>query len=80
MMEKLVIKVPISESQREHTIDHLAYGTELGILQSEYGWIRQQLQKYFSNQPGKLFKIEHANLDIMNGVWDVDCTVNSLEK
>lgn len=67
------ILVPISQDQKELVIDHLAYGDELGILESEYVWIHKCVRSRMSELNIMKFKISNAHLNINECVWEVSC-------
>lgn len=67
------ILVPFSQDQKEHVIDHLAYGSELGILESEYIWIHKCVKAKMLERNISKFKISNAHLNLEEGVWEVSC-------
>lgn len=75
---QLKVEVPFSKEQEAHVMDHLSYDTELGILQSEYVWIRGKIAEALAKQSRRLVRIEHAEMELERGGWTVTCTAESV--
>lgn len=65
-----VVNIPCSQEQIEIIIDHLAYGSELGMERDEKIWILNHVHK---NYPGS--KVLGANLNQGELLWEVTITV-----
>lgn len=58
------LTIPVSPDQEDALVDHVLYGSELGMVPDERAWMMAHVQKA---HPG--CKIIAADLDLLLAVW-----------